>query len=149
MYREYDCITHKSFNYKLAQYYGFTMDLTSKPYFVLQEEELINACQDRLGRSYDECSEQFNTGYTIDEEVISNFHFKKVKKMGFKLQPQNLLRWLGSMGIVVFVMLNCLNTWPVVILTQTTRFWLDNIEWSYGLCIGCLLYTSPSPRDRG
>lgn len=48
------------------------MDLTSKPYFVLQEEELINACQDRLGRSYDDCSEQFNTGYAIEEEVISN-----------------------------------------------------------------------------
>ena len=81
MYREYDCITHKCFNYKLAQYYGFTMDLTSKPYFVLQEEELINACQDRLGRSYDECSEQFNTGYAIDEEVISNYLFQKVTKL--------------------------------------------------------------------
>ena len=40
------------------------------------------------------------------------------------------------MGIVVFVMLNCLNTWPVVILTQITRFWLDNIEWPYGPCTG-------------
>ena len=61
----------KSFNYKLAQYYGFTMDLTSKPYFVLQEEELINACQDRLGRSYEICSDQFSAGYAIDEEVWS------------------------------------------------------------------------------
>ena len=59
----------QSFNYKLAQYYGFTMDLTSKPYFVLQEEELINACQDRLGRSYEVCSDLFSTGYAIDEEV--------------------------------------------------------------------------------
>ena len=80
MSREYDCIIYKSFNYKLAQYYGFTMDLTSKPYFVLQEEELINACQDRLGRSYDDCSEQFNTGYALEEEVISNFLFKRVKR---------------------------------------------------------------------
>jgi len=80
MSREYDCIIKKSFNYKLAQYYGFTMDLTSKPYFVLQEEELINACQDRLGRSYDDCSEQFNTGYAIEEEVISNFLFNRVKR---------------------------------------------------------------------
>lgn len=75
MSREYDCIIYKSFNYKLAQYYGFTMDLTSKPYFVLQEEELISACQDRLGRSYDDCSEQFNTGYAIEEEVMSNCLF--------------------------------------------------------------------------
>ena len=45
------------------------MDLSSKPYFVLQEEELINACQDRLGRSYEVCSDLFSTGYAIDEEV--------------------------------------------------------------------------------
>ena len=36
---------------------------------VLQEEELINACQDRLGRSYEDCSDLFSAGYAIDEEV--------------------------------------------------------------------------------
>ena len=97
------------------------MDLTSKPYFVLQEEELINACQDRLGRSYEVCSDLFSAGYAIDEEVSPNHRPSSPDSDTggsdpFRTSPQIhainrmliiLLRWLGSMEIVIFGMMNC------------------------------------------